>query len=292
MNPVVLTSKRVAEELRKEQHRRIAQLPRPPVLAVILVGHHAPSQTYVAVKERACQELGMGAMIYRFAKTISQSELLAEIDRLNKDPLVDGILVQFPLPAAIDAMELIEAVDPKKDVDGFHPENMGKLLLGRSDGFVACTPLGIMQLLNRSAIDLTGRHVVIVGRSHVVGRPLAALLVQNRPECNATVTLAHSKTHNLNAITRLADILIVAIGQPRFITADMVREGAVVVDVGTNRIVDSTSAKGYRLVGDVDFEKVAPKCRAITPVPGGVGPMTVAMLIENTITSCERRFVR
>ncbi len=286
---MILRGKPVADELEKECRVRIARLKRAPALAVVLVGSHAPSEAYVRAKRAAALRLGIEVEVRNLPEDISEERLLGTVEELNRTPEVDGILVQFPLPKAVSLERVIETIDARKDVDGFHPENMGKLLLGRDDGFVPCTPLGIQKLLVKSALAIESAHVVIVGRSHVVGRPLAALLVQNRKEANATVTLAHSKTENLAAITRSADILVAAVGSPHLIKAEMVRKGAVVIDVGINRLEDRSSPKGYRLVGDVDFEKVAPLVKAITPVPGGVGPMTVSMLMHNTILSAERR---
>ena len=231
----------------------------------------------------------MHSSLHQLQETVSENELLKLIERLNQDPTVDGILVQLPLPKQINPKNIMEAIDPLKDVDGFHPLNLGKLLSGEEEGFVPCTPLGIKVLLEKSHIEVEGKHVVVVGRSMIVGKPLAALLMQNKKGCNATVTVVHSKTHNLSALTKQADILVAAIGMPYFIKADMVKEGAVVVDVGINRIEDPRSPKGYQIVGDVDFKEVEPKAGAITPVPRGVGPMTVAMLLYNTYSSYLRR---
>ncbi|MBS0655499.1 MAG: bifunctional 5,10-methylenetetrahydrofolate dehydrogenase/5,10-methenyltetrahydrofolate cyclohydrolase, partial [Verrucomicrobia bacterium] len=212
-------------------------------------------------------------------------DMLTLVDQLNDDDTVDGILIQLPLPDHIESVQVLERIRPAKDVDGFHPVNLGKVLLGKSDAFYPCTPLGIKVLLEQYKIDLKGKHVVIVGRSNIVGKPLAAMLVQNAPGCNATVTVAHSYTQNLKEVTLSADVLVAAIGKPHFITADMVRPGAVVVDVGINKVEDPTKRSGFRLVGDVDYAHVLPKVQAITPVPGGVGPMTIAMLLQNTVKS-------
>lgn len=256
---------------------------RPPGLAFIRVGDHAASYSYIRMKQKKCAEVGIRSIDREFPASVSEKALIETIHQLNADPAVDGILVQLPLPESLNAMLILNEIDPQKDVDGFHPINMGKLLLGERDGFVPCTPLGIHIMLTHSQIPLLGKHVVIIGRSNIVGKPLAALLMQKAPHCNATVTIAHRLTADLPQICRQADILIAAMGQPRFVTADMVKEGAVVIDVGINRMAPKS------LVGDVDFEAVAPKASAITPVPGGVGPMTIAMLLSNTLLSYQRR---
>ncbi len=263
---------------------------RVPGLAVILVGDDPASQVYVNSKDRKCRELGIHSEKYVLDKNASMSELLRLIDKLNQDPNIHGILVQSPPPPQIDEEKVVAAIVPEKDVDCFHPTNVGKMLLGRRDGFFPCTPYGVMLLLDACNINPSGKHAVVVGRSNIVGKPLMAMLVQKEKGANATVTCVHSATANLAELTRQADILIAAIGKPHFITADMVKDGAVVVDVGINRIPDATRKSGTRLVGDVDFEAVAPKCSAITPVPGGVGPMTIAVLMQNTVKSAEKAF--
>ncbi|SHK94430.1 bifunctional methylenetetrahydrofolate dehydrogenase/methenyltetrahydrofolate cyclohydrolase FolD [Rhodothermus profundi] len=260
---------------------------RPPYLAVILVGDNPASASYVRGKTRAAAEVGIASDTLHFDPSISEAALLAEIARLNADENVDGILVQLPLPDHINPSRVLNAIRPDKDVDGFHPVNAGRLLLGEP-GFVPATPAGILELLRRSGIETTGKHAVVVGRSNIVGRPLAALLLHRG--IDATVTVCHSRTRNLAALTRAADILVAAIGRPRYITADMVREGAVVIDVGINRVDDPGHPRGYRLVGDVDFEAVADKASWITPVPGGVGPMTIALLLRNTLHAAQRRY--
>ena len=280
-----IIANQIQEALKKEIRHTAT---RPPCLAALLVGNHLPSQIYVKRKIEACAFTGIHSRKQEFPVSISEADLLDEITLLNRDPNVDGILVQFPLPPHIHSITVTHHIHPKKDVDGFHPENMGKLLLGDVSGFIPCTPLGIKILLEHSAIDIMGKHVLIVGRSNIVGKPLAVLLMQKHPGGNATVTVAHSHTKNLKSLCQTADILIAAVGQAQFITADMVKEGGIVIDVGINRLADSTSARGYRMVGDVDFERVAPKCAAITPVPGGVGPMTIAMLLHNTWLSYRR----
>lgn len=266
----------IASAILKMSHRK-------PGLAFVSVGEHPSSKTYIRMKKKRCQEVGILSFDKEFPKTITEEALLKEIAHLNKDPAIDGILVQLPLPEHIHPIRVMSGIDPKKDVDGFHPINVGKLLIGEGDGFLPCTPHGIHVLLTRSQIPLLGQHVVIVGRSNIVGKPLAALLMQKAPHCNATVTIAHSQSHNLKEICRSADIVIAAIGKPQFIRADSIKKGAVVIDVGINKLADG------KIVGDVDFESVAPLCSHITPVPGGVGPMTIAMLLSNTLLSYQLR---
>jgi methylenetetrahydrofolate dehydrogenase (NADP+)/methenyltetrahydrofolate cyclohydrolase len=273
-------SQRILDEIGNQVRQKKG---RPPGLAFILVGDNPASRTYVRMKKQACAKAGILSIDRELPGTLTQMELLAEIKQLNADSAVDGILVQLPLPAHIDSSLIMEAVDPRKDVDGFHPINMGRLLLGETGGYYPCTPQGIVYLLEEAQIPVSGKHVVIVGRSNIVGKPLAAMLMQKAPGCNATVTVAHSYTENLGEICRSADILIAAMGQPKFITKDMVKEGAVVIDVGINRLMQKSGKAA--IVGDVDYEHVAPKCSAITPVPGGVGPMTIAMLLANTLKS-------
>lgn len=254
-----------------------------PGLAVVLVGDDPASQVYVRSKGRACEEAGMHSVTIRLSADTTEAELLATVDRLNNDPAIHGMLVQLPLPKHIDTERVLHRVDPRKDVDGFHPVNVGKLVLGDPTAFRPATAYGIQQMLIREGIDTTGAHAVIVGRSNIVGRPTANLMLQNGPGGNATVTVCHSRSRDLPAITRSADILIVAIGRAEFVTADMVRPGVVVIDVGMNRVTDPTAQRGYRLVGDVAFGPVSELASAITPVPGGVGPMTIAMLLKNTV---------
>ena len=255
-----------------------------PGLAAVLVGGDPASAIYVRNKGRACDEAGMFSEIFHLDETTTEAELLDLISSLNADPRFHGILVQLPLPPQIEETVIIEALDPIKDVDGLHPFNVGKLLQGVPD-FIPATPAGIQQILLRNGYDPAGKHVVVCGRSNIVGKPLATLLLQRRAGSNATVTVTHTRTANLAEITRQADILVAAIGQPRAITADMVKDGVVVIDVGVNRVDDSTRRRGYRLEGDVEFETVSAKAEAITPVPGGVGPMTIAMLLVNTLTA-------
>jgi methylenetetrahydrofolate dehydrogenase (NADP+)/methenyltetrahydrofolate cyclohydrolase len=260
-----------------------------PGLAVVLVGEDPASKAYVGAKDRKCKELGMFSEKIEKPASITQAELLAEIDRLNADERIHGILVQMPLPKHLDTDEVIRRIDPSKDVDGLHPVNLGKLAMDDPTGFAPCTPAGCQRMLVESGIETAGKHVVIVGRSLLVGKSLALLMMGKGKGANATVTVAHSRTKDLSSITRQADILVAAIGIPRFIGADHVREGAVVIDVGINRIEDASAKGGSRLVGDVDFDAVAGKCEAITPVPGGVGKMTIAMLMANTIRACRMR---
>jgi methylenetetrahydrofolate dehydrogenase (NADP+) / methenyltetrahydrofolate cyclohydrolase len=281
----LIDGKAIAAEIHHEVAIAIAELPgRQPGLTAILVGDDPASATYVATKRRACEAVGIRSQVLNFASDITHDQLLAEIERLNDDPSVDGILIQLPLPPQVQVREVIATIDPTKDVDGFHPVNMGKALIGETTGFAPCTPAGIVELLKRSHVPTSGKHAVIIGRSNIVGKPLAALLVQKGGP-NATVTIAHSGTDNLTELCRSADILVAAIGRPHTVTAEMVKEGAVVIDVGINRIDAPENSKGYQVVGDVDFDEVAPKTSLITPVPGGVGPMTVAMLLHNTLKS-------
>lgn len=286
---MLIDGKKIAEEIQKELKTKIQALgARKPGLAVILVGDHPASQLYVNRKTQACEEIGMHSFKRLLPSSITETELLKEVENLNRNPEVDGILVQLPLPSQINATHVMRSIDPAKDVDGFHPINVGKLLIGDTDGFVSCTPLGVKHLLNK-IIDISGKHVVILGRSNIVGKPLAALLMQNTKEANATVTVLHSKSKNIPEICRTADVIVAAMGQPKFITQDMVKDGAVIIDVGTNRLSNPSKKSGFELVGDVDFANVKDKCSFITPVPGGVGPMTIAMLLSNTWQSYQRR---
>jgi methylenetetrahydrofolate dehydrogenase (NADP+)/methenyltetrahydrofolate cyclohydrolase len=259
-----------------------------PGLAVVLVGDNAPSQVYIRMKGKACDEAGLYHETIKLRKETSEAELLALVERLNADPKIHGILIQLPLPQHIDSRRVLHRVDPRKDVDGFHPENVGKVSVGDPSGFRPATPYGVQQLLVRSQVDTTGRHAVVVGRSNIVGRPMAALLLQDGPGGNATVTVCHSRTRNIGDVTRLADILIVAIGKPEFVTGDMIKAGAVVIDVGVNRVDDPSLKQGYRLVGDVKFAEAKQVAAAITPVPGGVGPMTITMLLYNTVQAARQ----
>jgi len=259
-----------------------------PGLAAVLVGEDPASAVYVRSKGKACEEAGMHSVTVRLPADAPEAELLDTVDRLNADPQIHGILVQLPLPKHINSEKVLRSIDPAKDVDGFHPINVGKLVIGDKTAFRPATPYGVQQMLIRSGIETKGAHAVVVGRSNIVGRPMANLLIQDGPGGNATVTVCHSRTRDLPAVTRGADILVAAIGKPEFITADMVRPGAVVIDVGINRVDDASVAKGYRLVGDVAYAPVAEIASAITPVPGGVGPMTIAILLQNTLQAMEQ----
>ena len=262
-----------------------------PGLAVVLVGDDPASRAYVRSKDKMSRELGLHSLKLELPATTKQTELLSRIEELNRDPAIHGILVQSPPPPQIDEAAIVRALDPRKDVDGFHPENVAKLVLGDSGGFVPCTPLGVQRLLLESKIPIAGAHVVVLGRSMIVGKPVALLLMRKGEGGDATVTVVHSRSRNLEEITRSADILIAAIGRAGFVKAQHVRNGVVVVDVGINRVEDATKKNGYRLVGDVDFDEVEPQASALTPVPGGVGPMTIAMLMSNTVKAC-RQLVR
>ena len=288
----IIDGKKVAAEIKADIAAQVAEMTargeRRPCLAAILVGHDGGSETYVANKIKACAECGFESRLIRFEDDITEDALLAEIKRLNEDDTVDGFIVQMPLPRHIDEQRVIEAVDPRKDVDGFHPINVGRLSIGLPC-FKSATPAGIIELLRHYNIETDGRHVVVIGRSNIVGKPMAALLMQKGYPGNATVTVCHSATKNLSDITRQADIIIAALGRPGFVTADMVKEGATIIDVGTTRVPDSSRKSGFRLSGDVDFENVAPKCSFITPVPGGVGPMTICSLMINTLQAAKNR---
>ena len=288
----ILDGTALAQEIRGEVAGGVKEMGQnhrvTPGLAAVLVGDDPASGIYVRNKRRACDEVGMFSETFLMPADASQADVVAQVEQLNRDVRFHGILVQLPLPPQVDEQAVIEAVDPDKDIDGLHPFNMGKLAQGRPD-FIPGTPAGIQQILLRNGYDPAGRHVVICGRSNIVGRPLAILLMQRQDGANATVTVCHTRTKDLAQFTRQADILVAAMGQPRAITADMVKEGVVVIDVGINRVDDPSRRRGYRLVGDVDFEGVSEKAEAITPVPGGVGPMTIAMLLVNTLTAARIR---
>lgn len=283
----VAVSKAVRDDVAREV-ATLASLGIVPGLTVVLVGLDPASTVYVSSKEKRSKEIGMKGETIRLPATASQSELEALIDRLNADPAVHGILVQMPLPKHMDSTTVIRRIVPHKDVDGFHPVNVGKLLIGEKDGFAPCTPAGVQELLVRYGVETRGKEAVIIGRSNIVGKPMAALLVQDTPGGNCTVTICHSRTRDLAAHTKRADIVIAAIGKPEVITGDMIRPGAVVIDVGINRVPDETSDKGYRIVGDVHFESVRQVASMVTPVPGGVGPMTIAMLLKNTVRAARQ----
>ncbi|MCB0741804.1 MAG: bifunctional methylenetetrahydrofolate dehydrogenase/methenyltetrahydrofolate cyclohydrolase FolD [Chitinophagaceae bacterium] len=288
----LLDGKKAAQAIKDELKIDVAQLTsegkKIPHLVAVLMGTDGASETYVAAKVKACDEVGFKSTLIRFTKNEPANQLFEKIHELNHDPDVDGILVQLPLPSHIDEKQIIDAIDPDKDVDGFHPVSVGKMVQGLPS-FVAATPLGIMLLLKYYKIETKGKHAVVVGRSNIVGRPISILLNNNTDPGNCTVTVCHSKTTDIQSICLQADIIIAAIGKAKFITADMVKEGAVVIDVGITRVPDDSKKRGYRLQGDVDFENVAPKCSWITPVPGGVGPMTIAALLQNTFQSCTEK---
>lgn len=281
----------VAAKVLEETKQRVDALRQrgiQPGLAVVLVGNDPASRAYVRSKDRKAAELGLHSVKEELPADTSQEQLLALVEKLNADPAVHGILVQSPPPPQIDEAAIVRAIDPRKDVDGFHPVNVAKLALEDPTGFVPCTPLGCIRLLLDYGIETAGKNAVVVGRSMIVGKPMALLLMKRGPGGDATVTVAHSRTKNLAAVTRAADIVVAAIGRPHFLGSDHIRDGAVVIDVGINRIDDPSNPKGYRLVGDVDYDAVAERCAAITPVPGGVGPMTIAMLMSNCVTAAER----
>ena len=275
------TAEQIREELRELNRVRLLSGQRSPHLTAVLVGNDGGSETYVAHKIKACESVGFGSEIIRLEATVTQQELMEVVHRLNQDSEVDGYIVQLPLPSHLDATEVNLAIAPTKDVDGFHPVNLGRMALGLPC-YKPATPSGILELIHRNHIDISGMHAVVLGRSSIVGSPLAQMLSRNSTPGNCTVTLCHSKTRDLKEHCRRADLLVAALGQPGFVTADMIRPGAVVVDVGTTRVVDPNKRSGYALRGDVCFDEVAPLCRAITPVPGGVGPMTIASLLQNT----------
>lgn len=286
----LLDGKATSDQLKTEIAAKVAEIKaqggRVPHLAAVLVGNDGGSMTYVNNKVLACKACGFDSSLLTYPDTITEAELLAVVDKLNNDDNIDGFIVQVPLPKHIDEEKVTLAIDPAKDVDGFHPENLGRMMLGLPT-YISATPNGIMELLKRNNIETAGKHCVVVGRSHIVGTPMSILMSRNTNPGNSTVTLVHSRTPNMKEICASADILIVAIGKPMFITADMVKEGAVVIDVGTTRVPDSSDPKGWKLRGDVDFDNVKDKCSFITPVPGGVGPMTIASLMQNTLLAMD-----
>ena len=291
MSAKIIDGKQIAADIRAEMKQEVAELKEKygvtPGLAVVLVGEDPASVVYVRNKKRGCEELGINSFEHKLDASATEKEVLGIVEKLNQDDAVHGILVQLPLPKQISESKILNTILPEKDVDGFHPVNVGKMLIGEP-AFLPCTPHGVQELLMRSGSDPAGKHVVIVGRSNIVGKPVAAILMQKKDGGNATVTVCHSRTKNLTEITKQADILIAAIGRAKMITADMVSDGVVVIDVGVNRVDDPTAKRGYRLVGDVDFDGVKEKASAITPVPGGVGPMTITMLLINTIVAAKR----
>jgi methylenetetrahydrofolate dehydrogenase (NADP+)/methenyltetrahydrofolate cyclohydrolase len=283
-----LASQAIKEELRLLVAQRVAEGKKVPHLAAILIGNNGASATYVAAKVKACEETGFKSTLIKFEDTISEESLLKKIDELNKDVDIDGILVQLPLPIHIAEEKIITAIDPEKDVDGFHPINLGRMVQGQAS-FIPATPYGIMLLLEHFNVDTAGKHAVVIGRSNIVGRPLSILLSANAKPGNCTVTLCHSKTKELSTHCKQADIIVAALGKAEFLKPEMVKEGAIVIDVGITRVTDNTKKSGFRLLGDVHYETVSKKCEWITPVPGGVGPMTIAALLKNTFQACVKR---
>jgi len=283
------TSAKIKEEIADEVKQLLAEGKKQPHLAAVLIGEDGASRTYVNAKVKACEQVGFGSTLIKKDHDISQQELLDIIDQLNNNDEIDGFIVQLPLPKHIDEHKVTMAIAPEKDVDGFHPTNLGKMLLNLPS-FLPATPYGIVQLLERYNIETAGKHCVVMGRSHIVGSPMSVLMARNAKSANCTVTITHSRTQNLTEITKSADILIVAIGKPEFVSAEMVKEGAIVIDVGIHRIDDNSKKKGFRLIGDVKYDEVAKKVNAITPVPGGVGPMTIASLLMNTLQAVKKRY--
>jgi methylenetetrahydrofolate dehydrogenase (NADP+)/methenyltetrahydrofolate cyclohydrolase len=287
MTAKIIDGKQIAADIRVELKEEVSKLKEQgivPGLGVILVGEDPASQSYVTAKERACAEIGLYSDDHRLPADTTQDELIALVKKMNNDPQINGILVQLPLPKHLDEAEVITTIDPAKDVDGFHPINLGRMVIGEKC-FLPCTPHGVQQLLGRSGVEVSGAHVVVVGRSNIVGKPVANMLLQKQENANATVTICHTGTKDLSQFTKQADIIIAAAGRPNTITADMVKDGVVIIDVGVNRVEDSSKKRGYRLVGDVDFVGLQEKASLITPVPGGVGPMTITMLLFNTVES-------
>lgn len=288
---IILDGKATSNQIKEELTIQVKEIKdagkRPPHLAAVLVGNDGASLTYVGSKVRSCERIGYDSTLIKLDDDISQEALLATIEKLNNDPLLDGFIVQLPLPKHIDEEVVLHAINPNKDVDGFHPTNFGKMALGMQT-FIPATPFGIMELLKRYKLDISGKHAVVIGRSHIVGRPMSILLSEKGNPGNATVTLTHSRTQNLAAITKEADIVVSALGVPNFLTADMVKDGAIIIDVGITRVPDADHPKGYVIVGDVHYDAVKEKASYITPVPGGVGPMTIAMLLQNTMFAYQR----
>lgn len=282
-------SEAIKKEISEEVQKRVQERKKIPHLAAILVGHDGGSETYVAHKVKSCEQVGFKSTLIRFEDNVSEEELLQTVEKLNNDDEIDGFIVQLPLPKHISEQKIIEAIDYRKDVDGFHPINVGRSSIGLTS-FVSATPAGILELLKRYNIETSGKHCVVIGRSNIVGKPVANLMMQKAYPGDATVTVCHSRTKNLAEITRQADIIIAALGKPEFLTAEMVKEGAVVIDVGTTRVPSDKTKSGWKLTGDVKFDEVAPKCSYITPVPGGVGPMTIVSLLKNTLLATEIEF--
>lgn len=288
MDSKIIDGKLISEEIIKEIKLELSRTDIVPGLALILIGNNPASEIYVKMKEKKCAELGYYSIVNRQPETISEAELLSIISGYNNDPKIHGILIQLPLPSHINEMNVLESVDYRKDVDGFHPVNAGRLMIGEKC-YLPCTPAGIYELLKRYNVDTSGKHAVVIGRSNIVGKPIANILLQKAKGANCTVTVTHSATQDIASHTRRADIIVAAIGKANFLTGDMIKEGVVIVDVGINRIDDSSAKKGYRVVGDVDYASCYPKASLITPVPGGVGPMTIAMLLKNTLDSALKK---
>ena len=282
-------SNQIKEEIKQAVNLRNEKGQKIPHLAAVLVGDDGASLTYVGSKVRSCEQVGFKSTLVRLKNSITEQELLSKIKELNNDETLDGYIIQLPLPEHIDEEKILLSIDPKKDVDGFHPSNFGRMAL-EMDCFIPATPFGIMEMLKRNAIDISGKHCLVIGRSNIVGRPISILMSQKGNPGSATVTLAHSRTKNIAQYTKKADIIVSALGIPEFLKGNMVKEGVIVIDVGITRVPDKSNPKGYVIKGDVDFEEVAKKSSYITPVPGGVGPMTIAMLLQNTLLSCERNF--
>ena len=290
--PTIISGKEVADKIKLEIAEEVSKLKdetgRTPHLAAVLVGNDGASKTYVNAKVKACEVVGFRSTLVALDKDATEEHLLSEIDKLNNDDDLDGFIVQLPLPKHINEQKITEAINPKKDVDGFHPTSLGKMLLGLPT-FLPATPLGVTEMLKHHNIPTEGKHCVVIGRSHIVGSPMSVLMSQNTYPGNCTVTITHSRTQNLKEVTLQADILIVALGKPEFVTADMVKDGATVIDVGIHRIEDNSKKSGFRLIGDVKFDEVAPKCSYISPVPGGVGPMTIVSLLKNTLLAAKNK---
>lgn len=288
----LIDGKKVALQIKQELAEEVIRMKNEglkiPHLAAVLVGNDPASETYVGSKVKACQQVGFKSTELRYSADITEEQLLEVVDKLNKDTDIDGYIVQLPLPKHISEEKILLAIDPKKDVDGFHPYNLGRMVIGMAT-YLPATPAGIVELLKRYNIQTQGKHCVVLGRSNIVGTPMAIMLSRKNEYADCTVTLCHSRTQNIKELTLQADILIVALGQPHFVTADMVKEGAVIIDVGIHQIASDKTKSGYRLVGDVDFDQVAPKCAYISPVPGGVGPMTIVSLLQNTLKACKNK---
>ena len=289
---IILDGKKTSNDIKEELAVEVSQLlfagGKKPHLAAILIGNDGASETYVGAKVKACEKVGFKSTLVRFESDVTEKELLAEIEKINKDTDIDGLIVQLPLPKHIDEMKITEAINPIKDVDGFHPTNIGRMALNLP-AYLPATPAGILELLERHEVETSGKHCVVIGRSHIVGSPMSILMARNNYPGNCTVTLTHSRTINLKEITKTADILIVALGKPEFVTSDMIKDGVCIIDVGITRVKSDKTKSGWKLLGDVAFEKVKDKCSFITPVPGGVGPMTIAMLLKNTLISAKSK---